>query len=181
MNRRRFLSAIAAVGAGAALTRCGAMVSPASDDGGASLDAPTPDAPTADVRAPRDVPTVDVATDRPPPAVVNGEMVEILVSMSVQLEDVSCSGHNHWFTVGPRRVRRDERVRFLGGSHLVEFSGEELARIAARERVAFATIGDGPGHGHCGLAFVRELGATAPRPTARCRPRNETATCELDR
>lgn len=157
------------------------MVSPASDDAGASPDAPTQDALAADARAPRDGSTVDVTTDRPPPAVVTGEMVEILVSMSVLLEDVSCSGHNHGFSVGPRRVRRDEVLVFLDGSHRVEFTGDELARIARGERVPFATTGDSPGHGHCGLAFLPSLGATTPRPVAQCRPRNPVAICVLQR
>lgn len=187
MNRRRFLEALAALGAGAALARCGAMVSPArDDDGGTPRDATSPDASLrdatpSDARVERDASLADAAPDRPPPAVVTGDMVEILVAMSVLLEDVSCSGHNHGFSVSPRRVRRDEILAFLDGSHRVEFSGDELARIARGERVPFATTGNSAGHGHCGLAFLPSLGATMPRPVAECRPRNAMAICIVQR
>jgi hypothetical protein len=53
------------------------------------------------------------------------------------------------------------------------------ARLAAGEVLPFASVGDGPNHGHCGLAYradrePRELPAEVacvPRGTAMCMPR----------
>jgi hypothetical protein len=105
-----------------------------------------------------------------------GVAVVVEAPFSVRLYDPTCSQHEHGLTVAARAYAAGAVTRFGGGSHAVELSTDEIARLAAGEVLPFATVGDGPNHGHCGLAFradrePRELPAEVacvPRGTAMC-------------
>jgi hypothetical protein len=105
-----------------------------------------------------------------------GVAVVVEAPFSVRLYDPTCSQHEHGLTVAARAYAPGAVTRYLGGSHTVELSADEIARLAAGEVLPFASVGDGPNHGHCGLAFradrePRELPAEVacvPRGTAMC-------------
>jgi hypothetical protein len=83
-------------------------------------------------------------------------------SFSVLFNDSSCSHHSHLLYVEAAEYADETPVRFLGGSHLLELRPSELLQLEAGERIPFATIGDGPGHAHCGTAWRTEVGPEEP-------------------
>jgi hypothetical protein len=175
MNRRRFLEITGLAAAAAAVQACAASVYGIADgppDG--ATDGATDGAPRSDARPP----SPDARTDGA--AVDATAAFVVATAFTVILEDTSCSGHNHSIRVEPRGYGADEIVEYLSGSHLLQFSTRELAQLAAGQRIPFSTIGPGPGHGHCGSAWRRELGPTTPPVTEQCVLR-ATATCERRR
>lgn len=107
----------------------------------------------------------------------------VVAAFEVLLNDPSCSGHDHGFSVDAATYMDDTPVEFLGGSHLVAFRPSELLRMAGGEQLPFSTIGPGPGHGHCGIAF--KLGAFLPSRdrvdacTTMSPPDGAQAVCEI--
>jgi hypothetical protein len=81
------------------------------------------------------------------------DAVTIAAGFTVMLNDPSCSGHDHECEVAAGTYTSAMLPMFLGGSHLVVFSVDDLARLDRGEQIPFATSGPGPGHGHCGLAW----------------------------
>jgi hypothetical protein len=174
MNRRRFLEITGLAAAAAAVQACAASVYGIADgppDG--AIDGATDDAPRGDSGPPSADARTDTAADATAALVV-------ATAFTVILEDTSCSGHNHSIRVEARAYGADELVPYLSGSHLLKFSSRELAQLAAGERIPFSTVGPGPGHGHCGSAWRRELGPTTPPVAEQCVLR-ATATCERRR
>jgi hypothetical protein len=169
MNRRRFLEITGLAAAAAAVQACAASVYGIADG---PADGATDGATDGDSRPPSDAQR-DGAADATAAFVV-------ATAFAVILEDTSCSGHNHSIRVEARAYGADEIVSYSGGSHLLQFSTRELSQLAAGERIPFSTIGPGPGHGHCGSAWRRELGPTTPPVTEQCVLR-ATATCERRR
>lgn len=154
--------------AGAAAADATVGVSP--DAGAESADAEVTDAVLVDAG------TIDAATVD---AGASVEDVVVAAGFSVVLYDPTCSRHEHVLRVVPRTYAAGTTTRYLGGSHTVELRPDEIARLEAGEALAFATVGDGPIHGHCGLAYradrvppdrPREL-ACVPGGTAMCIPR----------
>lgn len=157
MRRRTFLIH---TGAAAALFSTGCSVAHLPDGDASTHDGGTlrPDAP-----APSD-------------AGVPGALV-IASAFRVLLNDPSCSHNGHDCRVEPGRWESDVEVRFLGGSHEVRFRVSELVRLEAGERIPFATVGPGPGHGHCGTAWREEVGPFDDTLEDVCTPRG-TAMCQ---
>jgi hypothetical protein len=160
MRRRRFLETMA-VGALGAATGCATSVTRAPDDGGATTIAN--DAPIGHDAT---LTAVDAA-----PVDVDTSVFVITSAFLVQLHDTSCSGHDHDCLVEPASYADDAPVSFNGpGSHQVAFRPSELVRLQAGESLPFATIGPGPGHGHCGLAWRGD----APSPA-----RGQLDACDI--
>lgn len=171
MRRRTFLH-LSGIGALGALAGCAEARTLVTDAGPTSeADAtPTPDAPP---RSPDAASAPDAGA---------GPFV-ITTVISVFLNDPSCSGHDHGFSVSPGTFDDDTPLSFLGGSHLVAFRPSELLRIAAGEQLPFATIGPGPGHGHCGLAWLAGLYTPSRDRIDACTPMSPAeappALCEI--
>ncbi len=82
----------------------------------------------------------------------------IATGFSVRLNDTSCSGHDHGCTVQAGAYDDDTPIEFNSpGSHTVAFRPSELVLLASGAQLPFATIGPGPGHGHCGMAWRGDL------------------------
>lgn len=166
MDRRAFLEAV--VGA-MALTGC--IVDPlaANDDAerpGPDLDGAdgaTPDARSSDPE-PLDPETADGAPVFPlhPDASLAGDGPDglWLPTFRVTLGDTRCSHHQHQAAVVEGYYDPEGEVPFLGGSHLVVFTVEELRRLLDGEILPYATSGDFAGHGHCGTAWHADLEGT---------------------
>ena len=139
MRRRQFI-ALTGAGTALALTGCArSFVAEAPPEDGGSADA----ALTSDAA---------VATDAGMGAFV------IAAGFSVLLDDVSCSGHDHECNVSAGTYATDEPILFNSpGSHSVAFRPSELMQLASGAQLAFATVGPGPGHGHCGMAWRSDL------------------------
>ena len=164
MNRRTFLLGTSAA-TGALLVGCSEAhdlhddAGPPAHDGGAhDGGALFPDAP----------PQRDAA--------LGGALV-IASAFVVYLNDPSCSHNGHTVYVEPGAWDEDVEISFLGGSHEVRFWVSELTLLEAGERLPFATMGNGPGHGHCGTAWRREVGPFDDTLVDHCTPRG-TAMCE---
>lgn len=142
MNRRRFL---ALVGLGLGAAACGSVTTPGSRP---EPDAePGPDGGYTDAASSSDVLRSEGAVFEAGPG-----MVVVRESFMVLLNDTSCSGHDHSLNVTAGAYPAGVPVRYLGGSHTVQFTPEELLELQAGGRLPFATILGG-GHGHCGLAW----------------------------
>jgi hypothetical protein len=163
MNRRTFLLRSSAA-TGALLVGCSA-----------AHDLPGDAGPTHDSSAPDGGP---LFPDAPPlrDAAIGGALV-IETAFVVFLNDPSCSHHGHTVHVEAGAWDDDAEVSFLGGSHEVRFWVHELLALQAGERLPFATMGNGPGHGHCGTAWRREVGPFDGTLVDHCTPRG-TAMCE---
>jgi hypothetical protein len=101
---------------------------------------------------------------------------EISQPFDVLLNDSTCSKHSHWVSVEAAVYTEDTPVHFLGGSHELIFLASELVLLEQGNRIPFATIGPGPGHGHCGTAWRMEVGPEEPNRPDQCQPRG-TAQC----
>ena len=108
-------------------------------------------------------------------AVVPGALV-ISAPFRVLLNDSRCAHNGHDCRVEAGAWERDVEISFLGGSHEVRFWVSELVRLQAGERIPFATMGPGPGHGHCGTAWREEVGPFDDALDDVCTPRG-TAMC----
>jgi hypothetical protein len=108
-----------------------------------------------------------------------GFVLTVRESFGVVLNDTSCSGHSHWLLVEAGDYSGGSPVSYLGGSHEVVFTPSELAMLERGERIPFATIGDGPGHGHCGTAWRESVGDADPNLPNACQVRG-TAMCMLE-
>ena len=97
-------------------------------------------------------------------------------AFDVLLNDSTCSHHSHSCRVAPGAYAEDAPVRFLGGSHEVVFLVSELVELERGARIPFATIGDRPGHGHCGTAWRTSVGPEEPMRPDACETRG-TAEC----
>lgn len=190
MQRRSFLSLLGLTTLGATLSACAATIDGSeAPDGGPDDAPPAPDAhATPDAVAAVDViPLVDVTpradvdagarvdVDSPSGAVVISETFDVV------LNDSTCSGHAHALTVIARTYPEGVPVRYLGGSHLVELLPSELVLLERGARLPYATVGQGPGHGHCGTAWRSSVGPAEPHRPDACELRNTTATCVLHR
>jgi hypothetical protein len=164
MNRRRFLET-SGVGSLALFANACAMSRVADRDGG---DAGEP-AHDGAILVSDGAPFLIDAND--PSAIV------VAAGFSVLLNDSSCSHHSHGVDVAAGAYAPDVAVHFLGGSHELVFLGSELALLERGERIPFATIGPGPGHGHCGTAWRTEVGPEERDRIDVCQPRG-TAMCE---
>ena len=110
-------------------------------------------------------------------AALGGALV-ITAPFRVLLNDTRCSHNGHTCFVEPGSWDEDEEISFLGGSPEVRFWVSELVLLQAGERIPFATMGAGPGHGHCGTAWREEVGPFDDTRIERCETRG-TAACEL--
>lgn len=168
MDRRRFLELTGLAAAGLFHAACASSVTPEpllEDDA-----SPTPP------DAARDAMRVDARVDAPIARDVIPAAFVIREAFTVLLNDTSCSGHDHIIAVSPAEYVDDTPVHFLGGSHLLAFRPSELQQFERGERLPFATIGPGPGHGHCGVAWRTSVGPSEPTRVDVCHPQN-TAVC----
>lgn len=158
MNRRTFLLGSGGT-AGALLVGCSAAHDLPGDAGSSAHDGGPlrPDAPPL-----RD-------------ATLGGALV-VTSAFLVYLNDPSCSHNGHTVHVEPGAWDDDVEVSFLGGSHEVRFRVSELVALEGGARLPFATVGPGPGHGHCGTAWRSEVGPFDDTLVDRCAPRG-TAEC----
>lgn len=117
-----------------------------------------------------------LTADAAPP--VDGAVALYVIheAFDVLLNDSTCSHHSHGCRVEPAAYEEDVPVRFLGGSHEVVFLASELVELERGARIPFATIGDGPGHGHCGTAWRTSVGPEEPMRPGACTTRG-TAEC----
>jgi hypothetical protein len=188
MQRRTFLSFLGLTTLGATLSACAATIDGSeAPDGGPDDDAPDAHATTDAAVAVDVIPRVDViplvdaeadarvAVDSTSGAVVISETFEVV------LNDSTCSGHSHSLTVIARTYPEGVPVRYLGGSHLVTLMPSELVLLARGARLPYATVGQGPGHGHCGTAWRSSVGPAEPHRPDACELHNTTATCDLHR
>lgn len=156
------------VGVAAAMAACGVSVQ-GEEDGGAG------DAGDGDAGEGMLVSAI--------PAVVVGAAGRVTIrrSFDVLLEDRACAGHAHGLRVLAGSYDRDTPVEYLGGSHLVRLRPSELVRLEAGEVLPFATVGPGPGHGHCGRAVRAEMRPRLPadREAYTCALRDTTAECTV--
>ena len=139
MQRRKFMALAggAAVGVLSGCTRSFMLEAP--DDGG-----------TADDGALRQ--------DAAPLADAGAAPFVIGAAFTIRLNDVSCSGHDHACIAEAGAFADDAPILFNApGSHTVAFRPSELMLLAAGAQLPFATVGPGPGHGHCGLAWRMDL------------------------
>lgn len=157
MNRRTFL-----IHTGAVTTALLAGCSAAHVEGG---DASAHDGGTLYPDAP---PQLDAA--------LPGALV-IAAPFRVLLNDSRCSHNGHDCRVEAGAWEHDVEISFLGGSHEVRFWVSELLLLQAGERIPFATVGAGPGHGHCGTAWREEVGPFDDTLDDECVPRG-TAMCQ---
>jgi hypothetical protein len=140
MRRRRFI-ALTGLGTAGVLAGCSRSFTIASivDDGGVPTDAP-------------------LSSDASRTADTGTAAFVIAAAFTVRLNDVSCSGHDHECRVDAGAYDDDTPIEFNApGSHTVAFRPSELARLAAGAQLPFATVGPGPGHGHCGMAWRADL------------------------
>lgn len=107
-----------------------------------------------------------------------GEPEEFVIRepFAVILNDPSCSGHVHGISVEAATFTEDTPIHYLGDSHELVFYASELMQLERGEKIPFATIGDGPGHGHCGHAWRVEVGPPDMSLIDMCTPRG-TAMC----
>ncbi|MFO0712908.1 MAG: hypothetical protein U0353_23845 [Sandaracinus sp.] len=161
MHRRTFLIRSSATAA-ALLAGCSSVHSPEGDAGPAEHDGGTlfPDASRLGADA-----AVSTA-------------LAIAAPFRVLLNDPSCSHNGHDCYVEAGTWNEDVEISFLGGSHEVRFWVSELVRLERGERIPFATVGPGPGHGHCGHAWRSEVGPFDDSTPDRCAPRG-TAMCSM--
>lgn len=110
-------------------------------------------------------------------AIDAGAAFVIREAFNVHLNDTTCSHHSHGCSVRPAMYLEDTEVHFLGGSHEVVFWASELVRLQNSELVPFATVGAGPGHGHCGMAWRTSVGPEDRTRMDVCATRG-TAMCE---
>lgn len=174
MERRSFLSLLGLAGLGTLFTACAVTVDGSEPADDAS--APTDGASTAD--APR-VPLTDAAADTRVAVDTAAGGVVIAESFEVILNDSTCSGHSHSLVVHAGTYPDGVLVRYLGGSHLVALLPSELALLERGARLPFATVGNGPGHGHCGTAWRTSVGPEEPHRPDACALHNTTAVCSL--
>lgn len=190
MNRRLFLKLGAASSCGAAwalVTGCEAgteaLTEPETPDAGLSAhdgsvlyqDSSVSSAP--DAASPPDAGTADAGEpDAGEPDAGLGPPYTIHAAFSVILNDSTCSKHSHDAFVAAGTYSEDRPIHFLGGSHELVFWVSELVRLQSGERVPYATIGAGPGHGHCGTAWRLEVGPPEPHRPDQCVVRG-TAMC----
>ncbi len=160
MNRRTFLLTTSATAA-ALVTGCSATHDPLADAG-------TPPQHDGGML----VPDASMLRDS---AVVGA--LTIATAFVVNLNDPSCTHNGHTAYVQPGAWDHDVEISFLGGSHEVRFWVSELMQLQAGERIPFATMGAGPGHGHCGTAWRAEVGPFDDTLVDECTPRG-TAVCE---
>lgn len=163
MRRRTFLHGTLAtttwLAGGSAVTACSSVHAPAPDDVGPHDGGPL----FTDASSFRD-------------ASVGGALV-VTAPFRVLLNDTRCSHNGHTCYVEPGSWDEDVEISFLGGSHEVRFRVSELILLEAGERIPFATMGAGPGHGHCGTAWREEVGGFDDTRVEVCEPRG-TARCE---
>lgn len=115
--------------------------------------------------------------DTEPAEELPSEGYAILEKFVVILNDPSCSRHTHVLLVDPASYEDDTPISYLGGSHEVLMRPSELVDLAAGAKLPFATVGDGPGHGHCGTAWRESIhGGANPNLTDACVPLG-TASC----
>lgn len=145
MRRRRFLETMA-VGTLGAISGCASAVTRTDDTGPAPHDAAPPGHDAA------------LLADAAPTIDAGAAAFVITQAFVVMLNDTSCSGHDHECGVEPAVYADDTPVSFNGpGSHQVDFRPSELVMLAAGAMLPFATVGPGPGHGHCGMAWRTEI------------------------
>lgn len=109
-------------------------------------------------------------------AIDAGVAIVVAEGFDVVLNDTLCSRHSHAAHVDAGEYPPNQEVRYLGGSHELIFTGLEIAQLQNGERIPFATVGGGPGHGHCGMAWRREVGREDPTRRDMCTVRG-TAMC----
>lgn len=170
MKRRKFLElggvgGLALFGGGCAMSR---LADPDAGAGDANGDGEDPTHDGAMLVADGGVTGVDASAA--------GAFV-IHESFSVLLNDSSCSHHSHGVSVAATAYADDTPVHFSGGSHELAFLPSELVRLERGERIPFATIGAGPGHGHCGTAWRTEVGPEERDRVDVCQPLG-TAMCQ---
>jgi hypothetical protein len=145
--RRRFFMQTMAVGALGAASGCATAVTRIDDGGPGPSDAAPPGHDAA-----------LVAVDAAPAIDASRATFVVRTAFSVLLSDTSCSGHDHECDVAPASYADDTPISFNGpGSHQVDFRPSELMMLEAGAMLPFATVGPGPGHGHCGMAWRTEI------------------------
>lgn len=156
VNRRDFLKLTGVGAAGFAAWGCETdTITLEPVDGGAMEQAPQPEPrPEVDAGMGRDASTIDAG---PPTYTIHGAFVVIL-------NDSTCSRHTHSANVSAAVYVDDTPVHFLGGSHELVFKPSELVTLQEGAKIPFATIGEGPGHGHCGTAWRESVGPPDPDP-----------------
>lgn len=143
--RRRFFMQTMAVGALGAASGC-ATVTTRSDD---AAPAPGDAGPSGhDATLVADASVTDAGATR----------FVVRTAFALLLSDTSCSGHDHECWVEAASHADDTAISFNGaGSHQVDFRPSELMMLEAGAMLPFATVGPGPGHGHCGMAWRMDL------------------------
>ncbi|MFO0728884.1 MAG: hypothetical protein U1E65_34210 [Myxococcota bacterium] len=195
MNRRAFLRFSAAGIGGFTLAAAGcsagteglepqeeADAGATPDAGATDAGAASPDAGTTPLDAGADGGTLfpDASENLPDASEPDAGLSPLTIRSAfyVVLNDTACSRHSHQLQVSPGTWTEDVELRFLGGSHEVRFRISELMRLEASELLPFATVGNGPGHGHCGTAWRQDtVGPEDPnRAQPMCTP-GGTAMC----